>query len=168
MSWDNEKTLSFIKEYERRPILWRKNDKLYYNIVKKEDAWREIASIFEEDIAVLKKKIESLRGSRRREKTRMLTSMRTGTGRKDVYVSKWFAWDSFKVSGGSRGASEYNIKHSDHSQVLENEHTAESTEDDVQRNSDNSTKDDQVERNIALSKKIINPKEKSLYLPSVL
>ncbi|XP_066157671.1 uncharacterized protein [Euwallacea fornicatus] len=96
MSWDNEKTLSFIKEYEKRPILWQKSDKFYYNVIKKEDAWREISEICDEDIAVLKKKIESLRGSRRREKNRILQNTGTGKGRNDIYISKWFAWDALK------------------------------------------------------------------------
>lgn len=81
MSWDNEKTLCFIKEYEKYPILWKKSDKLYYNTVKKEDAWRELSAIFQEEITLLKKKMDSLRGSRRREKTRMLQSKGTGKGK---------------------------------------------------------------------------------------
>ncbi|XP_017885680.1 uncharacterized protein LOC108628351 [Ceratina calcarata] len=92
MTWENKQTLKFIKEYEKRPILWQKSDKNYYNVVKKENAWRELSAIFDKDIAVLKKKIESLRGSRRREKTRMINSTRKG--RANVYISKWFAWES--------------------------------------------------------------------------
>ncbi|KAL1493733.1 hypothetical protein ABEB36_009427 [Hypothenemus hampei] len=57
MSWDNEKALSFIKGYEKRPILWQKSDNFYHNVIKKEAAWREIGEICDEDIAVLKTKL---------------------------------------------------------------------------------------------------------------
>ncbi|GLV41474.1 hypothetical protein CBL_06704 [Carabus blaptoides fortunei] len=48
------------------------------------------------EIAVVKKKIESLRGSRRREKNRARRSKRTYKGRTNSYTPKWFAWDALK------------------------------------------------------------------------
>lgn len=80
-SWDKEKILIFIREYEKREILWKKENKFYHNIVKKEDAWMEISKIMNEIVNILKKKMESLRGFRRREKTRILKSMGTGKGK---------------------------------------------------------------------------------------
>ncbi|KAF5285486.1 hypothetical protein FQR65_LT13231 [Abscondita terminalis] len=96
MSWDNIKTLSFIKEYEKRTVLWKRSDKFYYNLYKKDEAWREISEIFDEHVAVLKRKIDSLRGSRRKEKHRALQSKGAGKGWTDIsnYISKWFAWDA--------------------------------------------------------------------------
>uniref|UniRef100_A0A0A9Z7N9 Monopolar spindle protein 2 n=1 Tax=Lygus hesperus TaxID=30085 RepID=A0A0A9Z7N9_LYGHE len=96
MSWDNDRVIALIKEVEKRPVLWKKDDKMYQNLFAKEDAWREIGEVLEDDVGVLKKKMNSIRGSRRREKHRVTTSMRAGKGRNEIYVPKWFAWDSLK------------------------------------------------------------------------
>ncbi|XP_050312310.1 uncharacterized protein LOC126747615 isoform X2 [Anthonomus grandis grandis] len=93
MMWDNDRTLCFIKEFEKRPVLWRKTDKSYFNTEQKDQAWREIGEIFDEKVGVLKKKIDSLRGSRRREKHRILKRQLAGN---EPYVTRWFAWDSLK------------------------------------------------------------------------
>jgi len=55
-------------------------DPAYYNKLKK-DAWRELCEKFEKSTEELKKKIDSLKGSYRREKTRAKTSMGTGKGK---------------------------------------------------------------------------------------
>ena len=88
MAWSNEKTLNLIKLFEERPILWQKGHSLYYNQIKKEDAWSEIGVIIKEDVSIIKKKIESLRGSRRREKTRLTKSKGTGKGKKYILKNK--------------------------------------------------------------------------------
>lgn len=75
MSWITEKVLEFIKEIENREILWKKDHKNYHNMVKKEDAWREISNIFDMSITELKKKWDNLKGSRRREKAEMTKSV---------------------------------------------------------------------------------------------
>lgn len=114
LDWDREKTLHFIQEYEKRPLLWNKDSKCYHNILKKEEAWLELSDIFHEETEILKKKIESLRGSWRREKNRISRSTVKGKsklkkfvfieqlknvlhlGQKNTYVSKWFAWNALK------------------------------------------------------------------------
>ena len=77
---DQTETLLLIKEYESRPILWNKDHNSYHNMVKKSAAWRELGDIMRMDVLIVKKKIESLRGTRRREKNRMLKSLRTKNG----------------------------------------------------------------------------------------
>ncbi|XP_044745422.1 uncharacterized protein LOC123307254 [Coccinella septempunctata] len=96
MTWNYEKLLFFIKEYEKRPALWKKHDKDYHNARKKEGAWHELSKILKEDPDVLKKKMESLRGSRRREKHRLLERVRTGKAIQRKCESRWFAWESMK------------------------------------------------------------------------
>ncbi|CAH1957500.1 unnamed protein product [Acanthoscelides obtectus] len=129
MSWDTEKTISFIKEYEKRPILWKKNDKHYYNIIRKEDAWREIGEICNESVDVLKKEIDSLRGSRRREKNRIAKSMGTGKGRNEIYESKWFAWDSLKFLDDPEELQETLSNHPASSDIIEvDEETTDNTD----------------------------------------
>ncbi len=56
MSWDKEKCLKLIKQFEINEILWKKNDKDYHNIIKKEDAWRKIGEVMGEDSGTCKKK----------------------------------------------------------------------------------------------------------------
>ena len=57
MAWSNEKIFDLIQLFEKKEILWKKNDKNYHNIVKKEDAWREIGEIMGEEISVIKSSI---------------------------------------------------------------------------------------------------------------
>lgn len=76
--WDNHKTLRFIAEYKKRPVLWKKSHEGGHTVASKQTAWKEISQILGESVLVLKKKMESLRGSRRREKNRMLRSKKTG------------------------------------------------------------------------------------------
>ncbi len=65
-----EEILPFIKEYEKKEVLWKKDTKDYHNILKKEDAWQEISSIMAEEVDVLKKKknVKSSRITTTREK----------------------------------------------------------------------------------------------------
>nr|CAI5851360.1 unnamed protein product [Callosobruchus analis] len=53
---------------------------LYYNSIKKEGVWREIAEILNVEVQELKKKVESLKGSFRREKSRVKKAIGTGKG----------------------------------------------------------------------------------------
>lgn len=78
MEWGYVRVLQFIKEYEKREILWKKDHKDHHNFNKKEDAWKEIAEIMKTEVDSLKKKMDSLRGSRRREKSRMVKAMEKG------------------------------------------------------------------------------------------
>ncbi len=87
MSWDQEKFLKLIKQFEINEVLWKKNDRDYHNIIKK-DAWWKISEVKGEDLGTCKKKMESIRGSRRREKQRMNESVGTGKHRRTQKLSK--------------------------------------------------------------------------------
>ncbi len=57
MSWDQEKRLKLIKQFEMNEVLWKKNDRDYHNIIKK-DAWRKISEVIGEDLGACKKKMK--------------------------------------------------------------------------------------------------------------
>lgn len=63
MEWSQENVLLLLDLYHKRDILWRARHQLYYNSVKKEDAWHEIGEILKIDVLEIKKKIENLKDS---------------------------------------------------------------------------------------------------------
>lgn len=60
--------------------MWKSKHEFYYNKIKEEDAWREIAEIFEKDVSEIQKKLDSLKGSYRREKSKTKKHVGTGKG----------------------------------------------------------------------------------------
>ncbi|XP_046745245.1 uncharacterized protein LOC124410702 [Diprion similis] len=96
MNWTQEICLQVINEYRKRKVLWNLRDPLYYNKMMKEDAWTEIAVKFGRSTEELKKKIESLKSTYRREKTRARKRCRTGKGRSDIHRPQWFAYTSLQ------------------------------------------------------------------------
>nr|CAH7769718.1 unnamed protein product [Callosobruchus chinensis] len=86
--WSQQIVLVLLEEYKKKEILWKPRHPLYYNTIKKEDAWREIAEILNVDVQELKKNMESLKGSFRREKSRVKKGTGTGKGRDQIYISK--------------------------------------------------------------------------------
>jgi hypothetical protein len=81
MEWTNENALFLIAEYEKSEILWNPRHQQYFNTIKKEDAWNEIACKLKFPVEELKKKMESLKGSFRRERSRIKSRMGTGKGK---------------------------------------------------------------------------------------
>nr|XP_034184612.1 uncharacterized protein LOC117606354 [Osmia lignaria] len=92
MEWTNEMALRLIDEYERYPILWNLKDEFHYSRNKKIDAWEAIAKVFGVQSSQAKQKMNSLLASFRREKAKGARSIGKGKARKDVYISKWFAF----------------------------------------------------------------------------
>ncbi len=80
MAWSKDRVLAFIKEFEKREILWKRDHKQFHNLLIKEDAWREISDVMNEEVDVLKKKMDSIRGSRRRQKSRLAAMKISGAG----------------------------------------------------------------------------------------
>lgn len=96
MEWPDCKSLQLIQLYREKRILWDPLDKNYKNSKKKMDDWEEIATKMNTDVTNVKKKIESLQGSYRRERQRQDTSHRSGAGTDDLYKSKWFAFNEMQ------------------------------------------------------------------------
>ncbi|XP_046141943.1 uncharacterized protein LOC123987836 [Osmia bicornis bicornis] len=92
MEWTNEMALRLIDEYEKYPILWNLKDEFHYSRNKKIDAWEAIAKVFGMQSSQAKQKMNSLLASFRREKAKGARSIGKGKARKDVYISKWFAF----------------------------------------------------------------------------
>lgn len=87
MEWSNDLSLILIQEYEKLPILWDVTHSQYYNKTKKNDAWQELVNTINVehlDINEAQKKMKSLLGSFRREKSKIKTSMGTGKGKSDI------------------------------------------------------------------------------------
>ncbi|KAJ0169392.1 hypothetical protein K1T71_014979 [Dendrolimus kikuchii] len=91
----NEKCIELIKLYENHRHLWDPTSPHHYNKQLKEDSWKIISKEMNLPISEVKKKITSLCGSFRREKSRHKKSLVTGSGRNEVYISKWFAYEHF-------------------------------------------------------------------------
>ncbi|KAL4096633.1 hypothetical protein QTP88_021552 [Uroleucon formosanum] len=63
---------------------------------KKLDFWTEISKELKLDVNEVKKKMDSLLASFRRERQREASSGRSGAGTDEIYHSKWFAFEEMK------------------------------------------------------------------------
>lgn len=80
MNWDNDKSLELIAEFKKREILWDSKNSAFYNQVKKEEAWKELSNVFGLGVDEIKRKMDSLRGSYRRERNRVKRKNRPDQG----------------------------------------------------------------------------------------
>ncbi|KAL4103918.1 hypothetical protein QTP88_019235 [Uroleucon formosanum] len=78
------------------PILWDPTDPQYKMGKKKLDFWTEISKELKLDVNEVKKKMDSLLASFRRERKREANSRRSGAGTDEIYHSKWFAFEEMK------------------------------------------------------------------------
>ncbi|KAI8432776.1 hypothetical protein MSG28_013735 [Choristoneura fumiferana] len=92
MEWNKEKTLFFIQLIKERPVIWDVSSSDHKIKNKKQDAIKEIASVFGITAKEVLAKWTSLRGQYNREKKKV-TGLKTGSGAEDVYISKWFAYE---------------------------------------------------------------------------
>lgn len=65
-----EQSIRLIELYRAYKMLWDPKDPKYLNKSQREDSWREISTKLQCPVSELKKKMESLLGSYRREKSR--------------------------------------------------------------------------------------------------
>nr|CAH7716727.1 unnamed protein product [Callosobruchus chinensis] len=84
--WNREKCLQLIDQYEKYSKLWNPKHGLYYNKVKKNDAWEIIDGIMECSKGESKKKMYSMLSSFRREKAKGNKSV--GTHKNIISLSK--------------------------------------------------------------------------------
>ncbi|XP_026811560.1 uncharacterized protein LOC113552816 [Rhopalosiphum maidis] len=96
MKWCNDKCIQLIHEYQQEEVLWNPKHVFYFSKTKKQDAWEKISEKLNKSSEEIKKQALSLLRSFRREKAKGKKTMGTGTGRKDVYTSKWFAFEAFQ------------------------------------------------------------------------
>ncbi|XP_031850549.2 uncharacterized protein LOC116435251 [Nomia melanderi] len=92
---DNGKCKIFIEMYKEHRSLWDPRHYNYHNSAIREKSWKEISSTLNLPVAELKNKMKSLMGTYRRERSRQKRSLICRSGKGDIYVSKWFAFDCF-------------------------------------------------------------------------
>lgn len=81
MELDKESVIFLIQKYEEHKVLWDPKNKWHFNKIKKNDAWQEIADSVGIGVEDAKKKMASLLGSFRREKSKGMKSVGTGKGK---------------------------------------------------------------------------------------
>lgn len=92
-SWPHEKSLQLINEYRKHEMLWNFHIPEYRKKAQKEILWYKMAKKFDEEPEVIKKKMEVLKASYRREKSKIRRGAEKG-GR--IYESAWYAFDALK------------------------------------------------------------------------
>lgn len=71
VEWTNNLVIRLMKEYAKRPELWDSNNELYRVQTARYEAWSDLGKLFECDIAELRKKLNSIFASHRREKAKV-------------------------------------------------------------------------------------------------
>lgn len=92
MDWNRTRCIELIEQYEKYPQLWNPKHGLYYNKTKKQDAWGCIAEAMGCSTEEVKKKMESILASFRREKAKGRKIAGSDKALQDVYTSQWFAF----------------------------------------------------------------------------
>ncbi|KAL4706211.1 hypothetical protein ACJJTC_018395 [Scirpophaga incertulas] len=98
---DRNQCVKLITLYSEHRYLWDPHDPNYVNRVLREQAWMKISEELDLSVVELKKKLESLLGSYRREKSREKRS--AGTGFR-AYKSRWYAYKYFNFMPRSKAA----------------------------------------------------------------
>ncbi|CAI6372741.1 unnamed protein product [Macrosiphum euphorbiae] len=96
--WSKEFTLQFIELYKQYPCLWKIKSKDYINKNLKREAYDELTkfcktTIPEANKDFVIKKIQSFRGSFRKELKKVVDSKRSGASLDDVYVPTLWYYD---------------------------------------------------------------------------
>lgn len=92
MEWTDDKVLVLIEEYKSRPGLWEPNHPHYKYANRKNEYWRSLANAVQTNVAEVKKKLNSLLASFRRERAKVKKA--SGKSSKEVFQSNWFAYNS--------------------------------------------------------------------------
>jgi len=88
----------FLKEYREMPVLWRVRSADYSNRTKRDEAWGLLVQLTREkipeaDLCFVKKKVDSIRASFRKELRRVRDSKRSGMSADDVYKPTLWYFD---------------------------------------------------------------------------
>ncbi|CAG5033251.1 unnamed protein product [Parnassius apollo] len=91
-NWDDSAVLLLIEKYQENELLWNPRHMDFKNRNKKNDAIRHIASVFNIASSEIERKLKNLTSHYFREKRKYEESKRSGSGREDVQLPKWFAY----------------------------------------------------------------------------
>lgn len=106
--WSHEKSLRLISEYQKHEMLWNFHIPEYRKKLQKEVLWYKIAKKFDDEPEVVKKRIEVLKASYRREKSKIRRSMERG-GR--IYESSWYAYKPLRFLDMGKSITKVHVKH---------------------------------------------------------
>ncbi|XP_075976151.1 uncharacterized protein LOC142976598 [Anticarsia gemmatalis] len=90
--WTEEKCIQLIREYRARPILWDQKDPFFYKNTMKPVAWQEIGDAVSLTADQCKHKMIILMSSFRREKAKIMHSIKNLSDPSQAYKSTWFAF----------------------------------------------------------------------------
>ncbi|KAF9424300.1 hypothetical protein HW555_000439 [Spodoptera exigua] len=91
-NWDDSAVLLLIEKYQENELLWNPRHMDFKNRNKRNDAVRDIASVFNIASSEIERKLKNLSSHYFREKRKYEESKRSGSGRDDVQLPKWFAY----------------------------------------------------------------------------
>ncbi|KAJ8720809.1 hypothetical protein PYW08_006274 [Mythimna loreyi] len=92
--WSNNQVSMLIELYQQRNILWDASNKDYKkDKFKKNDAWADIAAELNMSQKEVETKMHILRSQFSREKKKLKSSKRTGSGAEEVIKSRWQWYD---------------------------------------------------------------------------
>ncbi|XP_074027265.1 uncharacterized protein [Leptinotarsa decemlineata] len=168
MEWTNSACLKLINVYREREVLWNPVHNDYKNKIKKLDAWNDISKIMKGDTGEVKKKMESLLTSFRRERQKQDNSFKTGSGTDTIFKSSWFAFkdmlflmDKF-IPKETKNTEEMVRPRSQHPVEEEEKEETEEEEDTASNANNNDTQETEVPERTTLKKnQILNLPRKS-------
>ncbi|XP_063548097.1 uncharacterized protein LOC134755473 [Cydia strobilella] len=90
--WTEELCIKLIHEYRKRPMLWDPKDPFFFKKAMKPEAWEGIGAALNMPPDVCKHKMVILSSSFRREKSKIMHSIRASPD-DATYTSTWFAFE---------------------------------------------------------------------------
>ncbi|XP_045775050.1 uncharacterized protein LOC123873973 [Maniola jurtina] len=105
-SWTCEEVLSLIEYFKKYPNLWDKRNIYYKSKIKKHNAYKEMAAIFQTNTTEIDRKIKNIISQYQRERRYYKKFKKSGVG--GNFIAKWFGYHamSFMHDGSQRGTSE--------------------------------------------------------------
>lgn len=91
----------FIDVFRTQPAVWETSNDLYRNKVEKEKSWKLLLEKYKEveadaTVETVKRKVNSLRSSYRRELAKIKKSERSGASTDDIYVPALWYFDQLE------------------------------------------------------------------------
>jgi hypothetical protein len=99
VEWTNELVIRLIQEYKLRPMLWDPDHDMYRIQTAKYEAYAELAAMFGCDIVDLRRKLNSVFASYRREKVKIRSGGK----------SYWFLYQYMKFLPSHLAMPERNV-----------------------------------------------------------
>ncbi|KAF9406100.1 hypothetical protein HW555_013406 [Spodoptera exigua] len=104
-NWDDSAVLLLIEKYQENELLWNPRHMDFKNRNKRNDAVRDIASVFNIASSEIERKLKNLSSHYFREKRKYEESKRSGSGRDDVQLPKWFAYKALSFLNNKNAPS---------------------------------------------------------------